>query len=107
MPLQSLYAFDTKFMVAIFAVESTVKFSWFPLWLESYFIFVIHFLQSCSSRVPWCFWARLFNCLSILVSIDFWVSNIFCEGNRLVDQLLKFVVSASIDQWWNCLPSVC
>lgn len=62
----------------------------FKLEIDS--IFVVKLFQNCYINDPLGFWARWYNCLLMLEAVEFLVSHIFCDDNKVANELPKYVV---------------
>lgn len=69
--------------------------------MESDSSYVVGLLSSRSSVVPWNHRNRWLYVLHLLSQMDFLVSHIFREGNKVADMLSK---SSFTSMWWSSAP---
>ena len=101
------FAFESELMGVIKAIDFAVLHNWTSIWLESDSTYVVYLLSNWSTKVPWSLRSRWIRCLKIIESINFRVSHIFREGNKVADDLSKFAVNHEAPMWWFEVPDFC
>jgi len=79
---------------ALTAIEIAHENNWRKLWLETDSKLVVQAFNSKSLTVPWQLKQRWYHCLQLTKSMDFFVANIFREGNHCADKLANIGLSA-------------
>ena len=101
------FAFESELMGVIKAIDFAVLYNWTSIWLESDSTYVVYLLTNRFRKVPWSLKSRWIRCLQTIDSINFRVSHIFREGNRVADDLSKFAVNHEAPSWWFDILDFC
>lgn len=89
-------AFFAEFMAVIFAIENAYSRGWHRLWIECDSIAVTQCLTNSHYAPPWQLHTRRLNCLDMLKVMEFHISHIYREGNKVADLLANMGLV-----WWD------
>jgi ribonuclease HI len=88
---------------AMYAVEIAHRKGWKNLWLETDSMLVVSAFKS-SKTIPWQLKNRWDNCILLLISMNFFVTHIFREGNTCADKFANLGLSILTINWWSQPP---
>ncbi|PRQ53570.1 putative ribonuclease H-like domain, reverse transcriptase zinc-binding domain-containing protein [Rosa chinensis] len=97
------WAIDTELLAVMAVVKVARDRNWFPLWLETDSMLVMHYLKN-PSRVPWRLRTRWKNCVASISQLQVHISHIYREGNRVADKLANFGATNDNPTWWDSIP---
>ncbi|XP_050217388.1 uncharacterized protein LOC126668220 [Mercurialis annua] len=106
-PLGNEFAFAAEIAAAIMAVDIAWKRGWHSLWLECDSTFMVQLFTSKSKNVPWEYLHDWLSCLHQISKMNFQVSHIYREGNRVADLLAKHGATAASYIWRSSVPNFC
>lgn len=91
-------AFFAEFMAVIFAIENAYSRGWHRLWIEcdSLSLAVTQCLTNSHYAPPWQLHTRRLNCLDMLKVMEFHISHIYREGNKVADLLANMGLEFSL-----------
>lgn len=83
------FAFVAELGIALYAIDLAWQFTWTKLWIESDSSYVVSIFSSNQVVVSWKFKAHFCNCIHFNRMIEFQISHIYQEGNKVADNLSK------------------
>ena len=97
------WAIDTALLAVMAVVKVASDRNWFPLWLETDSMLVMHYFNN-PSRVPWRLRTRWKNCVASIRQLQVHISHIYRKRNRVADKLANFGATNDNPTWWDSIP---
>ncbi|KAK3189414.1 hypothetical protein Dsin_028975 [Dipteronia sinensis] len=105
--LGHVFAFEVELLAASMGINFAWKYMWSRIWQKSDYSYVVQLLSSRSKHVPWRLRQAWQRCIFQISQMEFQMSHIFREYNRVADALSKDALGLEVDSWWFSTPSFC
>lgn len=96
--------FVEEMMAALVAIEIAFDRGWHNLWLETDSQLILLAFKA-KNMIPCTLRNRWINCLQLLLSMNFFVTHIYREGNSCADSFANLGLAVSSLVWFPSLPS--
>lgn len=96
-PLRDVFTYEAEIFVVIYTVEYAWKHDCKRSWLEGDTTYAVNLLRLRSCTIPWTLLQAWSHCLFLIANVEFQVSHIIRQGNRVADSLATYGTILHLD----------